>query len=129
MVVLAVQPAASLQEGRPGPGTSWLAATPASQRLSTAALDAIDRDARSGVYGNFDRLVVIRSGYMVVNRRYARDYHAISRGTSGPLGCGQGCTDAAKMHEYNYFHPNWHPYYQGRDVHTLRRSPSRLRPL
>jgi len=24
------------------------------------------------------------------------------------------------MHEFNYFHPNWHPYYQGRDVHTLQ---------
>ena len=26
----------------------------------------------------------------------------------------------ARMHEFNYFHPNWHPYYQGRDVHTLQ---------
>jgi CubicO group peptidase (beta-lactamase class C family) len=24
------------------------------------------------------------------------------------------------MHEFNYFHPNWHPYYQGRSVHTLQ---------
>jgi CubicO group peptidase (beta-lactamase class C family) len=24
------------------------------------------------------------------------------------------------MHEFNYLHPNWHPYYQGRDVHTLQ---------
>ena len=24
------------------------------------------------------------------------------------------------MHEYNYLHPRWHPYYQGRDVHTLQ---------
>jgi CubicO group peptidase (beta-lactamase class C family) len=24
------------------------------------------------------------------------------------------------MNEFNYFHPNWHPYYQGRDVHTLQ---------
>ena len=24
------------------------------------------------------------------------------------------------MHEFNYLHPNWHPWYQGRDVHTLQ---------
>lgn len=120
LVGLAVQPAASLHQGRPWPGASWPEATAASQGLSSAALDAIDRDARSGAYGNLDRLVVIRNGYMVVNHRYARDYRALSRGASGPLGCGDGCADPAKMHDYNYFHPNWHPYYQGRDDHTLQ---------
>ena len=119
-VALTVLPAASFQQDRPWPGASWPEATPASQGLSSAALDAIDRDARSGAYGNLDRLVVIRNGYMVVDHRYGRDYRAISRGMSGPLGCGEGCTDAAKMHEFNYFHPNWHPYYHGRDVHTLQ---------
>ena len=24
------------------------------------------------------------------------------------------------MHEFNYLHPDWHPYYRGRDVHTLQ---------
>ena len=24
------------------------------------------------------------------------------------------------MNEFNYYHPNWHPYYQGRDVHSLQ---------
>ncbi len=36
------------------------------------------------------------------------------------LGCGEGCSDQARMHEFNYFHPNWHPFYQGRDVYTLQ---------
>jgi CubicO group peptidase (beta-lactamase class C family) len=120
MVVLAVPPRASLEQSGRWPGASWPSATPASQGLSTAALEAIDRDARSSAYGNLDRLVVIRNGFMVVNHRYARDYRVISRGASGPLGCGDGCTDASKMHEFNYFHPTWHPYYQGRDVHTLQ---------
>jgi CubicO group peptidase (beta-lactamase class C family) len=120
MVALAVQPAVSLQQSRPWPGASWPVASPASQGLSGAAFDAIDRDARSGVYGNLDRLLVIRHGYLVVNHDYARDYRTISRGASGPLGCGEGCTDATKMHQFNYLHPNWHPYYQGRDVHSLQ---------
>jgi CubicO group peptidase (beta-lactamase class C family) len=57
---------------------------------------------------------------MVVDGRYPRDYTSISRGRVGPLGCGEGCTDKTWMHEFNYYHPNWHPFYQGRDVHTLQ---------
>ena len=78
------------------------------------------RDIEQGIYGNVDRVLVVRNGQAVIDQRYARDYRAISRGRTGPLGCGDGCTDPAAMHEFNYFHPNWHPYYQGRDVHTLQ---------
>jgi CubicO group peptidase (beta-lactamase class C family) len=87
---------------------------------SPPTLDAIDRDIRAGVYGNVDRLYVIRKGTVAADARYARDYRAISRGRTGPIGCGEGCADRSWMHEFNYFHPGWHPYYQGRDVHTLQ---------
>jgi CubicO group peptidase (beta-lactamase class C family) len=84
------------------------------------ALDTIDRDIRNGVYGNVDRLYVVRKGEVIADRRYPRDYRAISRGRVGPLGCGDGCADETWMHEFNYFHPDWHPYYKGRDIHTLQ---------
>jgi len=83
-------------------------------------LDSIDRDIRAGVYGNVDRLLVTRKGAIVVDARYPRDYRALSRGRTGPLGCGEGCSDPAWMHEFNYLHPDWHPYFQGRDIHTLQ---------
>jgi hypothetical protein len=102
------------------PGAKWPAASLQSQRLSEAPLAQLDRQIGEGVYGNVDRLLVVRRGHVVFDRRYARNYREISRGHSGPLGCGEGCTDAAAMNEFNYYHPNWHPYYQGRDVHTLQ---------
>jgi CubicO group peptidase (beta-lactamase class C family) len=83
-------------------------------------LDTIDRDIRSGVYGNVDRLYVVRKGEVIADRSYPRDYRAISHGRVGPLGCGDGCADETWMHEFNYFHPDWHPYYKGRDIHTLQ---------
>lgn len=85
-----------------------------------ATLDGIDRDIRSGVFGNVDRLLVRRSGKTIVDFSYQRNYRAISRGRVGPIGCGDGCTDPAWRHEFNYFHPDWHPFYQGREVHTLQ---------
>ena len=102
------------------PTEKWPVATPESQGLSAEALDGVDKQVREGTYGNVDWIFVTRNGHAVMNQRYARDYRAISRDRTGPLGCGEGCTDKSWMHEFNYFHPNWHPYYQGRDVHTLQ---------
>lgn len=87
---------------------------------SVPGLDAIDRDIRGRVYGNVDRLLVVRRGVVTADHTYARDYRAISRGRVGPIGCGEGCSDASWMHEFNYFHPDWHPYFKGRDIHTLQ---------
>jgi len=112
--------AATAQPPAVWPSASWPAATPESQGLAAAPFDALDRDIASGVYGNIDRMLVIRNGHAVVNKRYVRDYGEISRGHTGPLGCGEGCTDQSRMHEFNYYHPNWHPYYKGHDVHTLQ---------
>jgi CubicO group peptidase (beta-lactamase class C family) len=102
------------------PTAGWTKATPETQGISAARFTELDRDIQSGAYGNIDRVLVVRGGYLVVDERYARDYRAISRGHKGPLGCGEGCSDPAAMNEFNYFHPNWHPYYQGRDIHTLQ---------
>jgi hypothetical protein len=71
------------------------------------ALDAIDRDISAGVYGNVDRLYVVRKGEVISDRPYPRDYRAISRGRVGPIGCGDGCADPSWKHEFNYFDPDW----------------------
>jgi CubicO group peptidase (beta-lactamase class C family) len=120
IVVLPLLVTAATRQQPVWPAAAWPTATPESQGLSSATFAALDKEIESGVYGNVDRVFVVRRGYAVVDRRYARDYKEISRGQVGPIGCGEGCTDASRMHEFNYFHPNWHPYYQGRDVHTLQ---------
>jgi CubicO group peptidase (beta-lactamase class C family) len=85
-----------------------------------SALGAIDVEIGEGMFGNVDRLWVSRRGKVVIDARYPRDYRAISRGRRSPIGCGEGCPDRSWMHEFNYFHPDWHPFYQGREVHTLQ---------
>ncbi|HUF47740.1 MAG TPA: serine hydrolase [Vicinamibacterales bacterium] len=102
------------------PRDVWTSATPASQGLDAAPFETLDTDIRADRYGNVDRLLVVSRGRLVVNYRYGRDYREISRGKMSAIGCGEGCTDPRAMHQYNYFHPNWHPYYQGRPVHTLQ---------
>jgi CubicO group peptidase (beta-lactamase class C family) len=81
---------------------------------------ALDRDIRAGTHGHIDRLLVVAGGRLVVDHRYARDYREISRGRVGPLGCGEGCADPAWMHDFNYYHPRFHPFHDGREVHSLQ---------
>lgn len=96
-----------------------VAAAP-SHQAPASPFDALDRDIRAGAYGHVDRMLVMRGDQIVVNHRYARDYAAISRDRTSDIGCGEGCTDPSWMHHFNYFHPRWHPYYEGRDVHSLQ---------
>jgi hypothetical protein len=102
------------------PGATWAESTFEARGLKGDRLVALDRDIRAGTYGHVDRMLVVHGGRLVASYTYERDYRAISRGRSSAIGCGEGCADPAWMHEYNYFHPNWHPYYQGRGVHTLQ---------
>ena len=118
-IVLAIATLAGQQAPR-WPTKGWAKGTPQSQGLSAEAFDELDRGIAAGTYGNIDWVVVARGGTLVVDKRYPRDYREISRGRMSAIGCGEGCTDAAWMHEFNYLHPRWHPFYEGRDVHTLQ---------
>jgi hypothetical protein len=99
----------------------WPRSTVEAQGLAAAPLEQLVARARAGEFGNVDRLVVVRHGFLVLDERFDRDYRTISRGRTGPLGCGvDACTDSAQLNAYNYLHPDWHPWWQRRDVHTLQ---------
>ena len=121
-LVLSLLPAVLLAQTQAPlwPTSGWTAATPESLGVRGDALAAIDRDVKADVYGLVDRLFVAYKGRAIANYRYDRDYRAISKGRTGPLGCGYGCTDKSWMHEFNYYHPDYHPYFKGRDVHSLQ---------
>ena len=59
-------------------------------------------------HGNIDDMLVIRNGRVVYERHYERDYEHMNEGTGQPPGI------------YNYHDPEWHPYYQGTDLHTMQ---------
>jgi hypothetical protein len=115
LFTLLVAPAAHAQQN------AWPRSTPEKEGLLAAPLTALVDTIKIGKYGNVDRLVVIKNGKLVLSERFPRDYNEISRGKRSPIGCGvDACTDSAELHEFNYLNPRWHPFYQGRDVHTLQ---------
>jgi CubicO group peptidase (beta-lactamase class C family) len=108
-LLCAALPTLGLAQGTAAwPTKEWARSTPAAQGLRADPIDSLHRDIAANKFGNVDRLVIIRNGYLVRSERYPRDYVTISAGT-----------DTAS-HQFNYQHPYWHPFYHGRDVHTLQ---------
>lgn len=75
--------------------------------MSEARLAAF-ASSLSDQHGNIDGMLVTRNGYVVYERSYERDYDALYEGkdqTPGP---------------YNYYNPEWHPFYQDSELHTMQ---------
>lgn len=103
------------------PSDAWPTSTPGDQGLDPAPLRALRDAVAAGRYGLVDRMVVVRNGFLVVDERWERDYVEASRGRRSPLGCGiDACRGPEEVHDYNYLHPDIHPWYRGRDVHSLQ---------
>ena len=101
------------------PGETWPTARPADVGLNQAVLDSLDREIKAGQYGYVDRVLVIRHGKAVWDKRYQQDYVAAYDSLArikSPL----NAHDATGP--YNYYSPWWHPYYRGGggDLHTLQ---------
>jgi hypothetical protein len=106
---------------RPWPTAGWDTTRPEVQGLDPVPLRELHEAIAAGTYGYVDRLVVVKDGRLVVSERYPQDYRAISRGQRSPIGCGwETCADSNELHDFNYLHPDFHPWYRGRDVHTLQ---------
>jgi hypothetical protein len=103
------------------PAKGWQTSTLDAEGLDPAPINDLLGRIRSGTYGNSDRFVVVRNNRLLVNERFPRDYREISKGKSTAIGCGiDACKDSSQLNHYNYLHPNWHPWWQGSDLHTLQ---------
>jgi Beta-lactamase len=97
-------------------GVAAAIAAPASLGIDAAPLAALDADIAAAKFQLVDSLLIMRCGEVVFERRYPHDYAAVygkEAHTKGPL-------NARLTGRYNYFDPEWHPYYHGTDEHTMQ---------
>ncbi len=124
VVFLALLPVAARAEGRgtakgetlTWPTVGWPKGTPASVGLDAKTLETFDADLAQGKYMLIDSFQVFRCGKEVFSRKYAHDYGQIY----GQEARRKGPLNARLTGRYNYFDPNWHPYYHGTDLHTMQ---------
>jgi len=102
-ILLCVSPQAILAD------QAWPVSTPAAEGAGDSALAALHAELAAGAHGNVDGLLIIRNGKVIFDERYAHDYAALNPAPEAPSG------------PYNYYDPEWHPWYSGNpDLHTLQ---------
>lgn len=80
----------------------------ASQNVISAVIDSINSEINNGDYGLIDRFMVIQNDKLLADFKYEQDYETIAKKYD------------TLNHQYNYNHPNWHPYYNQTNLHTLQ---------
>jgi CubicO group peptidase (beta-lactamase class C family) len=98
------------------PTKGWATATPVSVGLDERVLDGLDKELAGGKFSLVDSFSVFRCGKKVYERTYAHDYTKIY----GKQAKEKGPLNARLTGRYNYFDPDWHPYYHGTDMHTMQ---------
>ena len=116
LLFIALSTHAQITGGQHWPTNGWPKGTPESVGIDEARLAAFDGDIANSKYPLVDSMLVIRCGELVYERKYSHDYGKIywkEAHTKGPL-------NARLTGSYNYFDPDWHPYYHGTDEHTMQ---------
>ena len=109
--------AASAQVAPGFPGATWPTTTPAAAGIDAGVLDSLDREIAEGRYGFVDRMLVIRGGRVVFDRRYTQDW---DRAYGDSARTRNALTPHDLTGAYNYFNSWWHPYYRRGDLHSLQ---------
>lgn len=87
---------------------TWEISTPEAEGIDGAIIDALHSEFQNESYGLVDHFLLIRNGKIVADHHYNHDYKTISQAYD------------TTEHQYNYDHPDWHPYYQNTDLHSLQ---------
>jgi CubicO group peptidase (beta-lactamase class C family) len=116
LALLARPQNSSQKEAAAWPAKTWAQATPANVGLDESALNSFDKELVDGKYGLVDSFTVFRCGKEVYAKKYQHDYAKIY----GKEAKEKGPLNARLTGLYNYFDPEWHPYYQDTDLHTMQ---------
>lgn len=80
----------------------------ASLNVLSTVIDSINSEINNGSYGLIDRFMVIQNDELLADFKYVQDYETIAKKYD------------TTNHQYNYNHPDWHPYYKQTELHTLQ---------
>ncbi len=90
------------------PTSGWVTATPEAEGFDPAALKALDAEFAAGTHGQVTGMLVTRHGRVVIDKTYDHNFDRLFEGRDPVRG------------PYNYYDPDWHPYYKHGHLHTMR---------
>lgn len=90
------------------PTRDWLTATPTEMGMDHSVLATLDAEFSSGQHGYVDDLLIVKNGYVIFEKSYTHDYNGLSK------------TRNVHHGQYDYYDPDWHPFYRKTELHTLQ---------
>lgn len=100
--------ATGAQDAFEWPGEAWAVSIPEAEGIPQPVIDSLVAEMEEGVYGLIDHFLLIRHGRVVADHHFEHDYVTIASAYD------------TTNHQYNYDHPDWHPYYRDTELHTLQ---------
>ena len=76
--------------------------------MNPDSLLTLSKKLESGDLGYIDGMLIIRNGKIIFEEQYSNNYDSLFNTTNTEPG------------KYNYYDPNWHPYYKGTRLHTMQ---------
>ena len=121
LALAACSPNTSPSQENSATSSKWPTNTMEASSFNSVGVDSLEDKIEAGKYGYIDQMLIIKAGNIIYNQSFDNNYQEISKGVSDILGCGyESCLDSSEINIYNYYHPNFHPFYQGSRLHSLQ---------
>ena len=99
----------------------WEFTNPEQEEVNSSILKKLSEEFKSGKHGYVDAFLLIRNEKIIFEQYYENDYKLITESIRDEQSkilyknYGNGSTP-----QYNYFNPEWHPYYKTTNLHTIQ---------
>jgi hypothetical protein len=99
----------------------WQHSSLKDEGLNNLKIKTLSDEFRNGIHGYVDAFLLIKNGKIVHEEYYKNDYAELTKNLKLEQSkiMSENYGDAAKP-IYNYFDPEWHPYYKNTDLHTIQ---------
>ena len=100
---------------------NWDIEQPASQGVNANVIQELHQEFKDGQHGYIDSFLIIRNDQLIFEKYYENDYADLTknRRLQQAMIMQQNYGDNTRD-IYNYYDPEWHPYYKNTDLHTIQ---------
>ena len=99
----------------------WPVSSPDAHGINSNALERLHEEFKDGLHGYIDSVLVVKSGHIVFEEYYENNYRELTRDRKHRQSkiMRDNYGELARP-QYNYYDPEWHPYYKETGLHTIQ---------